>query len=159
MGGQFIHYLPDYDLLFVTTADTQGLAGGNQLIYDALYDEILPFIQADPLPEDQKTHTELLSVLSSLAIAPLGDSAMTAAVTSQVSGKRYMFKPNSSEFTNFTADFTMMRDVLRLHCTADRVPFISVLENLSADSFPSMARGMLPAECGFRRTLYMCGHM
>lgn len=54
MGGQFIHYLPDYDLLFVTTADTQGLAGGNQLIYDALYDEILPFIQADPLPEDQK---------------------------------------------------------------------------------------------------------
>ena len=106
MGGQFIHYLPDYDLLFVTTADTQGLAGGNQLIYDALYDEILPFIQADPLPEDQKTHTELLSVLSSLAIAPLGDSAMTAAVTSQVSGKRYMFKPNSSEFTNFTADFT-----------------------------------------------------
>lgn len=70
--------LPDYDLLFVTTADTQGLAGGNQLIYDALYDEILPFIQADPLPEDQKTHTELLSVLSSLAIAPLGDSAMTA---------------------------------------------------------------------------------
>ena len=106
MGGQFIHYLPDYDLLFVTTADTQGLAGGNQLIYDALYDEILPFIQADPLPEDQKTHTELLSVLSSLAIAPLGDSAMTAAVTSQVSGKRYMFKPNSSEFTDFTADFT-----------------------------------------------------
>ena len=107
MGGILdIHYLPDYDLLFVTTADTQGLAGGNQLIYDALYDEILPFIQADPLPEDQKTHTELLSVLSSLAIAPLGDSAMTAAVTSQVSGKRYMFKPNSSEFTNFTADFT-----------------------------------------------------
>lgn len=45
-------------------------------------------------------------MLSSLAIAPLGDSAMTAAVTSQVSGKRYMFKPNSSEFTNFTADFT-----------------------------------------------------
>ena len=45
-------------------------------------------------------------MLSSLAIAPLGDSAIKAAVTSQVSGKRYMFKPNSSEFTDFTADFT-----------------------------------------------------
>lgn len=70
-----------------------------------------------------------------------------------------MFKPNSSEFTNFTADFTMMRDVLRLHCTADRVPFILGLVNLSAGSFQSMTRDMLPVECGFRRTLYMCGHM
>ena len=54
MGGQLIIFLPDYNLICVTTADTQGIGGGNQLIYDALYDEILPFIRKEPLPEDKK---------------------------------------------------------------------------------------------------------
>ena len=106
MGGQFIHYLPDYDLLFVTTADTQGLAGGNQLIYDALYDEILPYIQANPLPEDQKSHTELLSALSSLAISPLDNGSSTAPAVSHILGKRYVFEKNDGEFTDFKADFS-----------------------------------------------------
>ena len=38
MGGQFIINLPDLDMLVVTTADTIGRAGGNQIIYDAIYD-------------------------------------------------------------------------------------------------------------------------
>ena len=106
MGGQFIHYLPDYDLLFVTTADTQGISGGNQLIYDALYDEILPYIQANPLPEDQKSHTELLSALSSLAISPLDNGSSTAPAVSHILGKRYVFEKNDGEFTDFKAVFS-----------------------------------------------------
>ncbi len=44
MGGQLIIVLPDYDLICVTTADTQDINGGNQQIYDALYEEVLPCI-------------------------------------------------------------------------------------------------------------------
>lgn len=45
MGGQLIIVLPDYELICVTTADTQGMGGGNQQIYDALYEEVLPYIE------------------------------------------------------------------------------------------------------------------
>lgn len=51
MGGQLIIILPDYDLICVTTADTQGIGGGNQQIYDALYEEILPYIVESHTPD------------------------------------------------------------------------------------------------------------
>ena len=40
MGGQFACYYPDQNMFLITTADTQGRAGGNQLIFDAFYQEI-----------------------------------------------------------------------------------------------------------------------
>ena len=36
MGGQFIFVYPEEELIIVTTADTQGFDGGNQVIYDAI---------------------------------------------------------------------------------------------------------------------------
>ena len=41
MGGQLGISLPDRKLLIMTTADTQGIAGGNQVIYDAIYENLL----------------------------------------------------------------------------------------------------------------------
>ena len=76
------------------------------MIYDALYDEILPYIQANPLPEDQKSHTDLLSALSSLAISPLDNGSSTAPAVSHILGKRYVFEKNDCEFTDFKADFS-----------------------------------------------------
>ena len=46
MGGQLIIVHPQYRIILITTADTQGLSGANQLIYNTFYDEIL-----DKLPE------------------------------------------------------------------------------------------------------------
>lgn len=47
MGGQLAIHLPEEDLLVVTTADTIGLQGGNQLIYNALYDHIVRPLRAN----------------------------------------------------------------------------------------------------------------
>ena len=41
MGGQLGICIPSEELLIVTTADTQGLQGGNQIIYDAIYENLL----------------------------------------------------------------------------------------------------------------------
>lgn len=41
MGGQLILCYPARELLVVTTADTQGLSGANQLIYDAIHQFLL----------------------------------------------------------------------------------------------------------------------
>lgn len=77
MGGQLIIFLPDYDMICVTTADTQGISGGNQQIYDALYEEILPYIQDGALPADTESPQLLAQTASSLMIEPLGKSILT----------------------------------------------------------------------------------
>ncbi len=41
MGGQLGISIPSENLLIMTTADTQGMQGGNQIIYNAIYDSLL----------------------------------------------------------------------------------------------------------------------
>ena len=63
MAGQYACYYPEQNLLFITTADTQGRAGGTQLIFDAFYQEIYDKIgmpaqeSAFDLEEDLKSRT------------------------------------------------------------------------------------------------------
>lgn len=47
MGGQLIICMPEQDLLCVTTANTKGVAGGHQLIYQAFYDTVLKAAMTD----------------------------------------------------------------------------------------------------------------
>lgn len=68
MGGQLVLCYPAHELLVVTTADTQGMNGANQLIYDALCQILLPGLsgrQSFVSPE------ELQQRISGLCIEPL----------------------------------------------------------------------------------------
>lgn len=40
MGGQYVLFYPDSDLVFVVTADTQNIKGGNQKILDLIHDAV-----------------------------------------------------------------------------------------------------------------------
>ena len=104
MGGQFIIFLPEYDLICVTTADTQGMAGGNQLIYDALYEEILPNISDTPLPEAPAAYEQLCQQLSTLAIAPLANT-LPAMNYHKFSGKEYALFKNNNDFSKLFIKF------------------------------------------------------
>jgi hypothetical protein len=46
MGGQLAVYVPDKDIILITTADAQGRKGGVQLIYDSFWDEIVDKLDA-----------------------------------------------------------------------------------------------------------------
>lgn len=105
MGGQFIIFLPQYDFICVTTADTQGIGGGNQVIYDALYEEILPFMASDTLPEDKKTHTELLSMLKTLQIRPLEMELRPFHQENSISGKIFQLMENKMGFSRLSLSF------------------------------------------------------
>ena len=48
MGGQLAISIPDKKLLIMTTADTQGMQGGNQVIYNSIYELLCPFISGEP---------------------------------------------------------------------------------------------------------------
>ena len=100
MGGQLVIVLPDYDLICVTTADTQGIGGGNQLIYDALYEEILPYMVKEPLPHTAYT-TILQNELKHLSIAPLAGSHCekdAALLLERYSNKVFHFTDNTQGF-------------------------------------------------------------
>lgn len=75
MGGQLILCYPSHELLVVTTADTQGMSGANQLIYDAVNQLVLPGLSTcrtnEPSAEKDKSLGQLQRRISALCIAPL----------------------------------------------------------------------------------------
>ncbi len=79
MGGQLGISLPEQGLLIMTTADTQGIAGGNQVIYDAIYENLLGSSDEPPHTEGITgdaaslaglSYKDLLSYADTLRIAP-----------------------------------------------------------------------------------------
>lgn len=90
MGGQLIIFLPEYDLICVTTADTQGIGGGNQQIYNALYEEVLPYISSSCLPVPSGTFSSYKDALSKLAISPVSGEPYSP-VMEQINGKTFHF--------------------------------------------------------------------
>ncbi|MDE5679793.1 MAG: beta-lactamase family protein, partial [Lachnospiraceae bacterium] len=138
MGGQLALCLPKQDMIMVTTADTQGLNGGNDLIYNSFYEEILPAL--DTLPCDAKSESEsadrLSKRLSALSLAPLkrhcrpsspcitGVSFLEpSACAEQINKKTARLTANSQGFSDisfsFTADAGTLRYSLRGEACSD----------------------------------------
>lgn len=104
MGGQLIIFLPDYELICVTTADTQSIQGGNQQIYDALYEELLPHIQEQVHTPDETAKNALGRALSSLALKPL-ESSLPKNLHAG-SGRTYYVQNEASDFQSFSVLLT-----------------------------------------------------
>ena len=104
MGGQLIIFLPKYDLICVTTADTQGIQGGNQLIYESLFEEILPKL-SQPLPEDSQGQSELEDYTRKLKIKPLQGELFSSLMAS-LHQKEYQLIENSSGFLSLSLEFS-----------------------------------------------------
>ncbi len=104
MGGQLIIFLPDYELICVTTADTQSIQGGNQQIYDALYEELLPHIQEQVHTPDETAKNALGKALSSLALKPL-ESSLPKNLHAG-SGRTYYVQNEASDFQSFSVLLT-----------------------------------------------------
>lgn len=104
MGGQLAVCLPRYDLICVTTADTQGIQGGNQLIYQSLYDELLPFLSNMALPADPTSQTLLENYIKKLFIQPLAGSTFSSLM-SVIDKQGYQLSENLSGFTSLSLEF------------------------------------------------------
>ena len=72
MGGQLVVILPEEQLILVTTADTQGISGGNQLIYDAFYADIYdPLRKKREVTFSSEAASALPKKLQNLSLSPL----------------------------------------------------------------------------------------
>lgn len=107
MGGQLIIVLPDYELICVTTADTQGIGGGNQQIYDALYEEILPYVGtvSDSGAEEREQYKKFIA--SRTLYVP--DGQKYCALSEKIAGKRFSITYGDS-FSSMQIDFHQTDD-------------------------------------------------
>lgn len=119
MGGQLIIVLPDYDMICVTTADTQGISGGNQQIYNAIYEEILPYIKEDPLPLNTDIETNYRNCINALqlscikgcttsSLVPVVHKAIYKVCSSLQTSYASFSLPNKQGFEAFSVSFEEM---------------------------------------------------
>ncbi len=105
MGGQYAVYLPKKDIIYITTADTQGVKGGTQLIYDAFFDEIYDKASDEKLPplsdSDKKAFEEFNNSRKLAALQGVCGENMA----SYVNGITYKIADNKNNFEAFKLSF------------------------------------------------------
>ena len=113
MGGQLALYLPDKDLILITTADTQGRQGGVQLIYDAFWDTVYPALSDCPIIANSSTNTDDAILNSQTALTNYVGSrqlmylhgADTSPFMRLINSKTFLLDNNKMGFTNITLSF------------------------------------------------------
>lgn len=127
MGGQLAVCLPQKDLILVTTADTQGCPGGNDLIYNSFYEEILPGLDTvlcSQKQEEEET-VRLSERLTSLKIPPLSQWCRTTFSTlpasflnhntcaEQINPKTYQLTDNHLGFSDISLSLSTRTGTLQ----------------------------------------------
>ncbi|MBQ9142380.1 MAG: serine hydrolase [Lachnospiraceae bacterium] len=122
LGGQFAICMPDYDLVCVTCADTQGFGGGNRIIFDSLYETLLPAIDMVaagmyPMPlveggytaeqrlSDKKAQLHIKSICEKSSIYSPENTCL-----SKINGKKYCLEENSGGFTDIKLEIDISSD-------------------------------------------------
>jgi len=124
MGGQLGISIPDKNLLIITTADTQGIQGGNQIIYDGIYQFLLPGVDCERSKTDNDTlkdYQNLLDYADKLSIAPprlpVGRKIGNPSISSELllnhffnkntgEDKKYILSQNKQGFENLSINLS-----------------------------------------------------
>lgn len=104
MGGQLAICIPKEDLLIITTADTQGMGGGVQAIYDTFWSEVYDNLSNKTLTEDKEKFDALQSVLRENQIKPVKGELFNSKVNT-VNGSTYKFNENSMGLENIKIEW------------------------------------------------------
>ena len=104
MGDELTICLPDYDLIFVCTADNQGNPRSRALIMNSFFDLIVANLEKEPLKEDfeaQKSLEELTGNLKLFTVKGAEDSPYRE----KIDGVKYIFSENELGLKNLTVCF------------------------------------------------------
>ncbi len=111
MGSQFAFMDPTTDLILVTTADTQGLDGVQDLLVDAFY-ELCDSVTDETIEADDEAWDMLRERITKLQL-PLPVGQLSPDIALRFSGVRYELEPNKHGFKWMQADIN--EDHLTLH--------------------------------------------
>lgn len=116
MGHQLMIAIPEKDLIFCCTSDSQGSSFSCDGFILPLYDNIIDFLGDEPLPEDKEAYAELTDYCSNLELRSLKDYEYKP-MQDKINGKKYIVQPlpegievldikNRTGIKEFTLNFT-----------------------------------------------------
>ena len=157
MGGQLAILLPEYNTAIVTTADTQGYQGGNQVIYDAIFRHILPELEKRQTPWTPSDEEKLAfeQFMSKLAIRPLDHNK--SAFEAWNNKSENVNDINTSFLTNFRQIMSSFEGTYVIKKTSDAAKAIdkniineTIWDEISfemSDSLTSSCTGKVSLKC------------
>jgi CubicO group peptidase (beta-lactamase class C family) len=98
--GQFCLVMPEQDAVIAITSGV----GNMQSVLDAVWEHLLPAMQATALPADEAAHTQLVKTLNGLGFEPPQGNA-TSLIAARVSGKYYQIAPNDLDIKAISIEF------------------------------------------------------
>lgn len=101
MGGQLAVCLPQKDMLFVVTADTQDIDGGVQLLYDAFFTQVYPYLSEAPLAPSPWELQRLQDYSASRQL-PIVPGSVGSPLLNQINNVRYLLDENPMGFRAVT---------------------------------------------------------
>lgn len=106
MGGQLAICLPEYNFILATIADNQGIPNGVLGIYEALWNNILPYLKEKKGSAlvNQASFDELKDRLSKLEVKPVKGSK-TSPIVNDINGKVYLLAKNSMGISECRLEF------------------------------------------------------
>lgn len=158
MGGQFTIALPDRDFLFVCTADNQGYAQAHEVLFEALFEEIVDSMRDTPLPENTSAYAALTARAADLHMRT-ADGAVTSPRAAQINDAVFRCIDNPMGWRSFSLHFGEDgQGVLRYQNEQGEKELFFGMGKTVLGLFPedgySDGHGGLPGPAGFR---YRCG--
>lgn len=105
MGDQLTVCLPDYDLIFVCTADNQGYPAARKMLINALFDYIVYPMKKEALASDTAAEARLAEVTDHMKLR-CTSGEKSSAFAKELDGKVYVCKKNPMGITRFSFRFT-----------------------------------------------------
>ncbi len=103
MGSQYCFCYPEQDLVFVTTADAQGLNNAEDFIRESMLRTVFKSLQDQPLPEAPELQARLAE--ASVLKLPRIEGALTSPWAEKANGVKYVFDDNRWGFNWMKLDF------------------------------------------------------
>lgn len=104
MGSQLAICLPDRDLMFVTTGDTQEFEGHQYTAYELFYDILLPAVSDGSVGVDAKAVARLKELTATRSIQTTA-GLTSSPCASKFSGKTFIMDKNALGFKKLRFDF------------------------------------------------------
>ena len=104
MGDQLTVCLPDYDLVFVCTADNQGSGFASETILSYFFDIIVDNLESAPLDEDKEAYENLQKSTEKLSLFALKGQD-TSPWQEKIDGVTYLFPENELGLKELTFKF------------------------------------------------------
>ncbi len=112
MGNQIVMCYPDKDLIFVCTADNQGIQYSYKLVYDTVYHEIIETLSDTPLPENPAAFKALQNTVSGLSLH-MPEGMAESPLQKEIDGVEYVLDENPMGIEKLSVSFTENGGVLR----------------------------------------------